>query len=212
MAMQQQQRHRRQRLILLLLAMPFLVASQCVVLFSSGDGSDDKDKEDDEVVITSGNGVLGSRPIAGVNYRSGAISGITNADGGFQYEPGQTVQFAIGDIALGAPASGRRLVELADLVPGSRADTAAVVNIERLLVSLDEDPEDSVITIPASAREQASRANEAVSAAIEFLDFADDNAFNNSASQLVAVLTNHYRYTAVLVDAATARARLSAAD
>jgi len=210
--MQTNQPRRRHRLLLLLLATPFLVASQCVVLFSSGDGSDDKDKDDEEIVITPESGILGSQPIAGVNYRSGGISGVTTVDGGFRYEPGQAMQFAIGDIPLGEPVSGGALIRLTDLVPGSSADTTAVINIQRLLLSLDADPADGVITIPAGARELASRSNEAVSAVIEFLDFADDDAFNNSASQLVAVLTGDYAFTAVLVDAATARTRLSQPD
>jgi hypothetical protein len=44
-----------------------------------------------------------------------------------------------------------------------------------------------------------------LSSAIEFLDFSDDPAFVNAASKLVAVLTRDYPFTAVLIDADTAR-------
>ena len=48
----------------------------------------------------------------------------------------------------------------------------------------------------------------AVSSPIEFLDFADEQAFVNAASHLVAVLTATYPFTAVLVDAASAKQHL----
>jgi hypothetical protein len=51
------------------------------------------------------------------------------------------------------------------------------------------------------AREAADESNASVSAAIEFLDFADEARFVNAASQLVATLTEHYPFTATLVDA-----------
>lgn len=58
----------------------------------------------------------------------------------------------------------------------------------------------------------AVRDNPAVSTAIAFLDFADETAFSNAASQLVAVLTADYPFTASLVDGDTARARLLQTD
>jgi hypothetical protein len=48
-----------------------------------------------------------------------------------------------------------------------------------------------------------------VAAAIDYLDFSDDDSFASSASQLVAVLTGDYPFTGVLVDAETARRSMS---
>ena len=56
----------------------------------------------------------------------------------------------------------------------------------------------------------AVRSNESVSSAIEFLDFSDEASFVNNASQLVAVLTASYPFTAVLIDATQARLHLEA--
>ena len=198
----------RSRLLLLLLALPFITASQCVVLFSSGDSDKDDDKEDEEVLIVSSDGSFVDAPVEGMHYRSGTMVGVTGPRGEFSYEPDQPVQFAIGDIALGEPVVGKAVVGPLDLVPGADIDTPAVINIARLLQSLDARPGDDVITIPAGVLNAAVVDNPQLSAAIEFLDFGDEAAFANSASQLVAVLTADYPFTASLVDAETARAHL----
>ena len=61
------------------------------------------------------------------------------------------------------------------------------------------------ITIPATVRSAARLENDLVAASIEYLDFTDESAFVNAASQLVAALTDDYPFTASLVDAETAR-------
>jgi len=77
----------------------------------------------------------------------------------------------------------------------------ASVNIARLLYSLDANPVDAVVTIPAEVRARAVQSNESLSGAIVYLDFSDEQAFVNAATRLVAVLTNRYPYTATLPDA-----------
>lgn len=196
----------RLRLILLLLALPFITASQCVVLFSSND-SDDDDKDEDKIIIAS-TGSFVDAPVQGMVYRSGSLSGITGPGGEFEYEPDEPVQFLIGDIRLGQPVNGKAVVTPLDLVPGGNIDTPSVLNIARLLQSLDAEPGDDLITLPARLNDEAVSSNSTLSAAIEFLDFNDEVAFANSASQLVAVLTADYPFTATLVDADTARAHM----
>jgi hypothetical protein len=100
---------------------------------------------------------------------------------------------------------GKSLITSADLT----ADTPAAVNIQRLLLSLDADPEDGFITIPEEVRSLALKSNDSLSASIEFLDFSDESAFINAASQLVAVLTQSYPFTAVLPDAPVAEEKTS---
>ena len=197
---------RKLRLILLLLALPFITASQCVVLFSSND-SDDKDEDKDEIIIAS-TGSFVDAPVQGMFYRSGSIVGTTGPAGEFRYEPGEPVQFLIGDIRLGQPVNGKAVVTPLDLVPGGDIDTPAVINIARLLQSLDSERGDKLITLPASLNKQAVSSNTAVAAAIQFLDFDDEVIFVNAASQLVAVLTADYPFTATLVDADSARAHM----
>lgn len=192
------------RLLLLLVITPFLVGSQCTVLFNSGGNDDDKDKDEDDIVVVAASGVFGSPPIEGADYTSGTIRGVTGRNGEFKYEPGSPVQFSIGDIELGKAVEGQSLITVTDLAPDSAADTSAAINMKRLIKSLDVDPTDDLITIPAQVRSLAVNSNGSLSASIEFLDFSDDTVFANTASALVAVLTQDYPFTAMLQDADTA--------
>ena len=192
---------RRITLFLTLIAAPFLVGSSCAFFFSSGDGSSDRkkeigDKENDIVVVSSGN--FGDPAIAGVRYESGSLSGVTDANGEFRYENDNTVRFFIGDINLGPAVIAKPVMTPKDLVVKGSTDPSAGVNIQRLLKSLDSAPEDKAITIPGDVRAAAvSIKSRLFPAAIEFLDFSDDAAFVNAASQLVAALTNDYPFTAM---------------
>jgi len=193
--------------ILTLLAVPFLVGSKCAIFFSSGGDSSDKDDKDDQIIVAN-SGSFGNPPAQGVSFASGSLSGVTGNNGEFQYETGKTVRFFIGDMNLGGSVEGKSVITPRDLVESGAADTPAVTNISRLLLSLDSDPGDDIITIPKAVRTAAVRSNEDVSSAIEFLDFSDDSAFVNAASQLVAVLTDDYPFTATLVDADNAQQRM----
>ena len=188
-------------LIVVLAASPVLVGAQCAFFFSSGGGSSDRDKEDSNkgLTVVVAEGHLSDAPVVGIDVHSGPLKSITRDNGLFEYEVGNTVRFFIGDIPLGGEIEGKALIKVADLV--ADGDSSAAVNILRLLHSLDADPGDEVITIPASVRSEAVYDNPDLSSAIEFLDFSDETAFANSASQLVAVLTRDYPFTASLLDA-----------
>ena len=202
--------YRRACLLVVLIAVPFLAGSQCAVFFSSGGGSDNRDKDDEVIVVASG--TFGTTPVAGIDYVSGSVSGVTGSDGGFEYEQGQPVQFSIGDIALGRAVAGKALITPAELVATGAMDTTAAINIERLLASLDAEPGDAAITVAPSARAKAVKTDSGVAAAIEYLDFADEDAFVNAASQLVTVLTADYGFTGMLVDAGTAQRALGSSN
>lgn len=202
------QSHRKAFLILLLLAVPLLVGSQCAVFFSSGSGSDDDDKDEDEEVIVVATGQLGSTPVRGADYVSGSLSGVTGSNGEFRYEVGEPIRFSIGDIPLGREVSGKNVITVQDLAAASGAAGTEAINMERLLQSLDAEQGDDAITIPAQVRAKAVKSNATVASAITYLDFSDDAAFANAASQLVSVLTSDYPFTGVLVDADTARRSL----
>ena len=197
-------------LVVALLAIPLFGGSQCSFYANSGGDSRDSDKKDENAGLTVvvDDGRLIDSPVEGVNYQSGSLAGITGSSGEFQYEVGNTIRFFIGDIALGRAVRGKSVITPLDLVVDGATDTPAVINIARLLQSLDSDPGDGVITIPAAVRAAAARSNAALSSAIEVLDFSDATAFVNAASQLVAVLTHDYPFTAVLVDADNARAHM----
>jgi hypothetical protein len=199
--------NRKYLLVILLLTAPLLAGGQCSFFYSSGDDDDDEETGNATVVVVA-SGTLVDAPVEGVRYESGALAGITGSNGEFRYEVGNTVRFSIGDIALGQPVTGKAVITPLDLVENGTSDSPAVINIARLLQSLDSQPGDGIITIPAEVRAAAVRSNPAVAAAIEFMDFSDEPAFINAASQLVAVLAGDYPFTAVLVDADQARAHL----
>ena len=195
-----------------LVAMLALTGSQCVIIATSGGGHPDcSDKDNDKdpcPVVIVATGRLVDAPVQGVRYVSGSLSGSTGANGEFQYEFDKPVRFFIGDILLGEATKGKAIVTPLDLVRNGTIDTPAVINIARLLQSLDAVPGDGRISIPAKVRAAAVRSNAAVSSPIQFLNFADEPAFVNAASHLVAVLTATYPFTAVLIDAASAKQHL----
>lgn len=199
-------------IIFALLAVVTLTGSQCVLVATSG-GTDNADKPSDEqqsnlvVVIRSGRFV--DAPVQGLGYRSGTLSGVTGPNGEFQYPSGETVQFHVGDLMLGRAVPAKALVTPVDLVADGSMDTPGVVNISRLLQSLDRVPGDDRITIPATVGAAAVRSNPALFAAIDHMDFHDSSVFDNAAAQLVATLTRDYPFTVTLIDAQSARTHLS---
>ena len=197
-------------IIFALLALLLLTGTECVFVAKSGSSNTDEDQQSSNLVVVIQNGRLIDAPVQGVTYRSGTLAGVTGSEGEFQYQDGERVEFFIGDIALGQPVMGKAVITPLDLVPQGSLDSPAVINMARLLLSLDAVPGDTRITIPAAARAAAVRSGAAVSSAIRFLDFGDDAAFANAAAQLVATLTADYPFTAVLVDAQTARLHLQA--
>jgi len=205
-------------LILSLVAILALTGGQCVFIATSGNDSCDSSginscdsKKDNNTVlaVVINDGQLIDAPVQGVRYESGSVSGVTGAMGEFQYEEGKTIRFFIGDIDLGDAVEGKAVISPLDLVPNGTIDTPAVINISRLLQSLDAVLGDHLITIPAELRTVAVRSNVAVSASIQYLDFADENAFVNAATQLISALTASYPFTAVLVDAKNAQRHLA---
>jgi len=85
-------------------------------------------------------GVFVDAPVEGLNYQTDTIKdGITDENGTFMYHEGETVTFMIGDLMLGS-APGNDIMTPIDLVPEAMDETdPTVINICRLLQSLDWD-------------------------------------------------------------------------
>ena len=197
-------------ILIAVIASVTLTGAECAFVAKSGTST--KDPEDENrstLVIVIGDGQLIDGPVQGVSYVSGSLSGITGSGGEFQYEVDNSIRFFIGDIALGEATPGKAIITPLDLVPGGTLETPAVINIARLLQSLDSVPGDGRISVPGNLRSAAVQSNENVAASIRFLDFADETAFVNAASQLIATLTASYPFTAVLVGPDSAREHLS---
>ncbi|UCC55412.1 MAG: hypothetical protein JSU75_08545 [Gammaproteobacteria bacterium] len=202
---------RYRAILVALTAVLLLSGAKCALVVSSGGSSgSDEDKHDNTIIVAAGTGQFIDGPVEGLYYESGVLSGTTGRQGEFQYEPGQPVRFYLGDILLGEAARGAPVITPLDLVENGSIDTPAVINIARLLQSLDSIPGDAAITIPTTSTAVVTRSNVVLAASTSHMDFSDEAGFVNTASQVVATLTDGYPFTAVLVDAETARRHLSA--
>ena len=85
---------------------------------------------------TSGN--FKDANVIGVEYKSGAISGLTGANGSYTCENGKNVTFSIGKVVLGSVPCGTLITPI-DLITNSDINNTAVLNIVRLLTALDDD-------------------------------------------------------------------------
>ena len=199
------------RILSVFAAFILLSGAECAFVATSGGGSSDSEEDQrSNLVVIIRDGQLVDGPVEGVQFESGSVRGVTGPNGEFRFEDGAEVRFFIGDIALGQPVPAKPLMSPVDLVPGSDLNSPEVINIARLLQSLDAVPGDERITIPGSVRSIAKASHPEIGTTLESLDFADSNAFANSGSQLVATLTGGYTFTATLVDAATARRHMQA--
>lgn len=88
-------------------------------------------------------GVFYDSPVAGLEYRTQTLSGVTNDKAEFTYLEGETVTFSVGGLVLGA-AIGKNMLTPADIVievggQTKRLREEKLVNIARFLQSLNRD-------------------------------------------------------------------------
>jgi hypothetical protein len=97
-------------------------------------------------------------PVAGLGFRTSTAIGKTDAAGGFDYFPGELVSFAAGRIPLGEALADHRVTPL-DLFVSADSDHVGVINVARLLQTLDADraPQNG-IAITATAESCLNRA------------------------------------------------------
>ncbi|HYD76313.1 hypothetical protein [Ramlibacter sp.] len=125
------------------------LAAAVLVAACGGGGGSSPSAEDATPVAGVEVGVLTDAQIQGVRYvTSSGVSGTTDADGRYNYNPGDTVTFTIGEVTLGeVPATG--IVTPIQLANGS---DAKLKNLLVVLQSLDADGDPANgISIPAAA-------------------------------------------------------------
>jgi hypothetical protein len=99
---------------------------------------------------SSQTGVFEDAPVSGLGYSTvpGALNGTTNSRGVFQYQKDDVVTFFIGNMILGS-GMAKDIMSPLDLVSGAKEiDDPTVVNIARLLQSLDVSTSASMIKLP----------------------------------------------------------------
>jgi len=102
----------------------------------SGCGGGGSSSSSNTATTTSGN--FRDANVIGLEYKSGAISGITDTNGSYTCEDGQNVTFSLGNVTLGTVPCGQ-LITPVELVTNGSADNQTVVNIVKFLTMVDND-------------------------------------------------------------------------
>ncbi len=150
----------------------------CLYLVYGQQRTHDVCSEGVKIAVGKG-GVLTGRfidsAVAGLQFSTPTLSGITTVDGGFLYRIGETVSFGIGGIELGS-YKGQPIITPVDLtMDAAFTDHPYVLNRARLIQTLDADANpDNGITITADIRQKAIS---------ESLDFSiDSDVFEQKAA------------------------------
>ncbi|MBW2941829.1 hypothetical protein [Zhongshania aquimaris] len=107
--------------------------------------------------------------VSGLTYKTASTSGTTDADGKFTYLQGQEISFYIGESFIGKSEGGELITPLELFGTTDLSDTA-VINLARLLQTLDNDAD------PVNGIEVSSEtADVLTSVAADGLDFSDAN-------------------------------------
>ncbi len=166
-----------------------------VVLGGCGDGGSRSSDALTEEVLT---GRFLDSAVSGLTYETETRSGFTNANGEFSYLAGETVVFGLGDLKFPAVTAAQILTPL-ELAGVSDINDVGVVNMARLLQSLDQDCDPSNgISISGQAL---------LSAAGMTLDFESPD-FDTEVVNLVANGGQQDSQCQVLIGAAEAVAHL----
>ncbi len=149
-------------------------------------------------------GVFVDAFVAGIGYRTQTQSGLTNARGEFNYLPGETVTFYIGDLVF-PPVLAKGTVTPLDMAQTLNPASPVVLNIARLLQSLDTDGNPANgITISPTAAQSAAPVDFNLSLAQFAALPAVTNLVANSGSVTTAVVSvqqalTHLRDTLVVI-------------
>ena len=103
----------------------------------SGDGGGASGTSGGGTAVSTG--IFVDSSVEGLRYVTNTLAGQTAAGGRFNYRPGETVQFYVGDILIGAAVGALELSPI-DLVPGATNENhPTVTNIARFLQTIDDD-------------------------------------------------------------------------
>lgn len=140
-------------------------------------------------------GVFIDSPVINIGYKTETQEGVTNAAGEYLYQEGESVTFFIGDLKFPS-AKAKQTITPLDLAQAKITTAPKVLNIIRLLQSLDKDGNPANgITITETAKATATQVN---------FDFSTSDF--QSSSAVVSLVSNAGQDTAVtaLIDQNTA--------
>ena len=158
-----------------LIGVGFIAISACG---GSGSGGSD-DGGVGGTAATEKTGTFIDSPVINIGYRTETLQGVTNALGEYQYLPGETVTFFIGDLTFPAVKATGMVTPL-DIADTQDTANPKVINIIRLLQTLDKDGDPSNgITITDQAKSSAV-----------LVDFDLSEADFAAAPDVMALITN----------------------
>ena len=119
-------------------------------------------------------GVLLDSAVSGVSYQtSSGEAGLTDANGSFNYQEGEEVTFTVGGITLGT-SSGSQIITPIELAGANNTADQRVINISRLLQTIDEDQNpDNGITVSTTTR--SALRNRTIYFDVPISDFTNNN-------------------------------------
>ncbi len=123
-------------------------------------------------------------PVSGLGFSTSTHSGKTEDGGLFNYFPGETVELAIGNVSIGQTLAAQKVSPL-DLFDGSDTESAQVINMARLLQSLDAEasPENGILLTEA-VEESLDAAMTGMG--IETINFYDDMEIDELIARTVS--------------------------
>lgn len=129
-------------------------------------------------------GIFIDSPVSGLEYQTASRSGVTSAQGTFRYQRGETLTFSLGGVELGS-AVGQAQLSPQDLInDADDSSHPAVINMARLLQTLDADGNlNNGIQLEAAVRD-AIRDYASSTPGFQ-LDFSDTAEFEASFSELL---------------------------
>ena len=135
-----------------------LLCASVIVALSACGGSDDVTAPK----IQSKSGVLHDSPVINISYKSGILEGVTDSKGTYKYLEGDKVTFSIGDLDF-PEVDAKGFITPFDLANSTDIDNRKVVNMLRLLQTLDKDGDPSNgITITEDAKKSAGKVKRSV--------------------------------------------------
>src|SRR5690554_4872212 len=124
--------------------LPLAISSALLLTACGGGGGGSND-------ASAKTGQLIDSAVAGVAYQTPSYSGKTNTNGEYHFIEGEAVTFTIGSISFG-PLPAKAVLTPLDLAGSTDITNRKVINIARLLQTLDDDQNPANgISIPASA-------------------------------------------------------------
>lgn len=174
---------------------------------------DDGATATDSVVVnvsnTESKGVLLDSPVINISYQTETLSGVTDENGQYEYIPGETVTFHVGDLIFPSANAFAILTPL-DLANTSDTSDPEVINIIRLLQSLDQDgATENGITITQTAKDNARQVDFTLSVA-EFasspsvLSVVSNGGQDNVINELIDSQTAVSHFESQLMNSGTA--------